>query len=140
VCARLRFDGIHSGVDLRSHGVVADALLLAEIAEAEALLARGEADQVFAAAELAYARSKSDPARRLAARLAAKRAVLQLLGPGLGWPDVVVTPSRGGPPGLTLSAAAAERLQALGAWRAVVSLTHGLTHAAAWVLFLARAR
>jgi holo-[acyl-carrier protein] synthase len=127
-------------VDLRAHGVVAEALLLAEIAEAEALLARGTAGEVFVAAELAYARSKSDPARRLAARLAAKRAMLQLLGAGFGWRDVEVTPSRGGPPGLSLSAVAGERLQALGAARAVVSLTHGLTHAAAWVVLLARAR
>jgi phosphopantetheinyl transferase (holo-ACP synthase) len=123
-------------VDLRPFGVVADALLLAEISEAEALLAAGTAEEVFLPAELEYARSKSDPARRLAARLAAKRAALALLGQGLAWRDVEVTPSRGGPPGLAFSGPARERLRALGAARGVVSLTHGLTHAAAWVLLL----
>jgi phosphopantetheinyl transferase (holo-ACP synthase) len=127
-------------VDLRAYGVIAQALQLAEIAEAEELLAQGAAEEIFLPAELGYARSKSDPARRLAARLAAKRAVVQLLGGDLACRDVEVTPSRGGPPGLALSAAAGERLNALGAARGVVSLTHGLTHAAAWVLLVARAR
>lgn len=127
-------------MDLRAYGVIAQALQLAEIAEAEELLARGAVDEIFLPAELGYARSKSDPARRLAARLAAKRAAVQCLGGGLTWHDVEVTPSSGGPPGLALSAAAGERLSELGAARGVVSLTHGLTHAAAWVLFLARAR
>ena len=38
------------------------------------------ASGVFTPAERAYAASKSDPARRLAARLAAKRAAVALLG------------------------------------------------------------
>jgi len=46
--------------------------------------------------------------------------------------------SRGeyGPPALRLSGAARDRLQALGAGRALVSLTHERAHAAALVVLL----
>jgi holo-[acyl-carrier protein] synthase len=94
------------------------------------------ASAVFSAGERAYAASKSDPERRLAARLAAKRAAVALLGDGIEPADIEVLAGRGGPPRLSLSARAAERLRALGADRALVSLTHGRTHAAAAVLFL----
>lgn len=94
------------------------------------------ATRVFTAAERAYAASKSDPERRLAARLAAKRAAAALLGEGIEPADIEVLAARGGPPRLSLSARALERLRALGAERALVSLTHGRTHAAASVLLL----
>jgi holo-[acyl-carrier protein] synthase len=94
------------------------------------------ATRVFTAAERAYAASKSDPERRLAARLAAKRAAAGLLGEGIEPADIEVLAARGGPPRLSLSPRALERLRALGADRALVSLTHGRTHAAASVLFL----
>jgi holo-[acyl-carrier protein] synthase len=92
--------------------------------------------EVFTAAELAYARSKSDPERRLAARLAAKRAAVRLLGGGIEPAEVEVRPARGGPPTLAFSPRAAERLRRLGAERALVSLTHGRELAAAAVLLL----
>lgn len=88
----------------------------------------------FTAAEQAYARSKSDPERRLAARLAAKRAAGELLGVPIE--EIEILPGRGGPPRLSLSPSAQTRLQALGATRALVSLTHGREHAAAAVLLL----
>lgn len=112
--------------------MVAAAVEVVEIAEAEA---PGDED-AFTAAERAYAQAKRDPARRLAARLAAKRAALRLLGPGLTAKDVEVVPSRGGPPGLWLSPAARARMRELGAGRALVSLTHERRHAAASVLLL----
>lgn len=90
--------------------------------------------ETFTPAERAYASSKSDPKRRLAARLAAKRAVAGLLG--VQAVDVEVLPGRGGPPRLKLSAHAEERLAAVGASSTLVSLTHGRTHAAAAVLLL----
>jgi holo-[acyl-carrier protein] synthase len=97
----------------------------------------GRADPaVFTRAERAYAESKSDPERRLAARLAAKRAAARLLGGGVEPADVEVRRSPGGPPSLSFSPRAAARLRALGAERALVSLTHGRTHAAAAVLLL----
>jgi holo-[acyl-carrier protein] synthase len=114
--------------------VVAEAVEVLEIAEVTSLLARGTAP--FSEAELAYARDKSDPERRLAARLAAKRAAARLLGAGVAEGDVEVLRAPGGPPHLRLSPRAQERLARLGATRALVSLTHGREHAAASVLLV----
>jgi phosphopantetheinyl transferase (holo-ACP synthase) len=120
---------------MAADGVVAEALEVVEIAEVGPLLAQ---PGLFGGEERAYAASKSDPERRLAARLAAKRAAARLLGVGLE--DVEVLKGRGGPPELRLSSSAASRLRALGADRALVSLTHGVTHAAASVLLLGPGR
>ena len=114
----------------RENGIVASALEVLDIREVDAVRA---APDVFTAGERAYAESKSDPDRRLAARLAAKRAVCRLLGESVGPQDVEIV-SGGGPPQMRLGPPAAERLRALGASSVLVSLTHGRTHAAAAVL------
>ena len=111
-------------------GVVAHALEVVEIREAAALLPAGP----FTQSERAYALSKSDPERRLAARLAAKRAAVRALGGSVGLADVEVLRSRGAPPTLRLSAVAWARLRAMGAQDLRVSLTHSETYAAAVVL------
>jgi holo-[acyl-carrier protein] synthase len=128
--------------------VVASAFELVEIDEVEGLLAEtgasvpagesqgGSALAPFSGRELAFARSKSDPARRLAARLAAKRAAARALGDGIAPEDVEVLRDSYGPPRLRLSARAEERLRARGATRALVSLTHERRHAAAAVLLV----
>ncbi len=118
-------------------GVVGSAVELVEIEEAVRLLAGGEAEAVFTAAELAYARARSDPARRLAARLAAKRAAARLLGSGVA--EVEVVRGAYGPPELRLSAPALARLRTLGAARALVSLTHERAQAAALVVLVREA-
>jgi len=110
-------------------------------AEATAMVAIADADDpalagAFSAGERAYAESKSDPTRRLAARLAAKKAALAALGGGLELADVEVVRGRGGPPGIALSERGRARLLAVGGERMMVSLTHGRTHAAAAVLVL----
>ena len=113
--------------------------MLVEIAEVEALLVGKDLEGAippFSAGEVAYARAKSDPARRLAARLAAKRATAQALGDGIEPGDTEVQRGSYGPPRLRLSARAGERLRALGAARALVSLTHERAHAAASVLLV----
>ena len=93
-------------------------------------------DSVFTDGERSYAESKSDPHRRLAARLAAKRAAARALGGGVALAEVEVRAGHGGPPTLRLSGEAAARLRALGGDFARVSLTHGVRHAAASVLVL----
>jgi phosphopantetheine--protein transferase-like protein len=115
-------------------GVVAEAFVLVDISEV-ANLVGDDAEALFTTRELAYARSKSDPERRLAARLAAKQAASQLLGPGVGPRDIEVVRGNGAPT-LRFSPAAEARLAALGAARAVVSLTHERQQAAASVLLL----
>lgn len=115
-------------------GVVAEHVEIVAIAEVGPLLAGGRGP--FTAGELDYARDKSDPERRLAARLAAKRAVVRLLGGGVAEADVEVVRVAGSAPRLRLSARAEDELRKTGAGRALVSLTHGRAHAAAAVLLV----
>jgi holo-[acyl-carrier-protein] synthase len=115
-------------------GVVASALEVLEVAEVTPLLAGGA--HPFSAEELAFARARSDPERRLAARLAAKRAAARLLGGGVSPADVEVTRRPGGPPHLRLSPRAEARLREQGADQILVSLTHERRHAAAAVLLI----
>jgi holo-[acyl-carrier-protein] synthase len=115
--------------------VIAETIEVLPIAEVSPLLAAGGTGP-FSDAELAYARDKSDPERRLAARLAAKRAAVRLLGPGVTEADVEVTRVPGRAPGLRLSARAQAALAKAGAGAALVSLTHGREHAAAAVLLV----
>jgi len=122
-------------LDSDDDGVLAEAVEVLPIAEVTALLAGGGSGP-FSAAELAYARDKSDPERRLAARLAAKRAAVRVLGGGIGEGEVEVLRHPGGPPRLRLSPRAEERLRAAGGAAALVSLTHGREHAAAAVLLV----
>src|SRR5512134_2199251 len=118
---------------VRGGRVLARALEVVAIEEVAAL--EGE-EAVFTAGERAYAESKSDPQRRLAARLAAKRAAARVLGPDLPLGAFEVRHGRGGPPRLELDARAAARLRELGGEQVLVSLTHGVRHAAASVLVL----
>jgi holo-[acyl-carrier protein] synthase len=117
-------------------GVVASRLELVEIQEVAAMLGQAAEPAVFSEAELRFARGKSDPVRRLAARLAAKRAAAALLGDGIGPEDVEVARRPGRAPELRLSPRGQRRLRELGADRALVSLTHGREQAAAAVLLL----
>ena len=94
------------------------------------------AGAVFTPGERDYAESKSDPERRLAARLAAKRAAARALGGAVPLEDIEVRAGYGGPPTLRLAGEAAQRLRELGGDFARVSLTHGVRHAAASVLVL----
>jgi holo-[acyl-carrier protein] synthase len=116
-------------------GVVASDVAIVEVEEAARLLAAGDVG-LFSEGELRYARERVDPARRLAARLAAKRAARSLLGGDADEREIEVVRGAYGPPALRLSGAAGERLRALGASRALVSLTHERSHAAALVLLL----
>jgi holo-[acyl-carrier-protein] synthase len=118
-----------------SDDVIAEAVEVLPIAEVAPLLAGGGPGP-FTAGELAYARDKSDPERRLAARLAAKRAAVRLLGGGVAEADVEVVRFPGGAPRLRLSARAQGELEKAGAGAALVSLTHGREHAAAAVLLV----
>lgn len=119
----------------RDDGVVASGVELVAVAEAERLLATGGGG-LFSDHELAYARGRVDPARRLAARLAAKRAAQRLLGGGALEREIEVVRGEYGPPLLRLSGRARAQLAARGATRALVSLTHERQHAAALVLLL----
>jgi holo-[acyl-carrier protein] synthase len=117
-------------------GVLASAIEVVEISEVAPLLEGRESALLFTEAERLFARSKCDPERRLAARLAAKRAAVRLLGRPLEPADFEIVRRAGGPPRMALSERAAARLAQLGGTRILVSLTHGRQHAAASVLVI----
>ena len=111
-------------------------------AESTAVIAIAEVGEprfadAFSPRERAYAASKSDPERRLAARLAAKQAAIAALGGGLALRDVEIVRGRGGPPWVELSDRGRARLSEIGGHRVLVSLTHGRQHAAAIVIVVA---
>ncbi|MGQ0552477.1 MAG: holo-ACP synthase [Planctomycetota bacterium] len=82
------------------------------------------------------------PARlqRLGVRFAAKEAAFKALGTGwgrgVGWHDVEILGGRGEAPVLELHGAARRRMEALGATRALVTLTHTDSVASATVLLV----
>jgi holo-[acyl-carrier protein] synthase len=86
------------------------------------------AERVFTAAEREYAAARGRPGRHLAARFAAKEAVVKALGMrnGFGLGDIEVV--AGEPPTVRLSGRAAE---AAGDQKVEISLTHSRDNAAA---------
>lgn len=126
----LRLIVLLHGLDMVEVSRVAD--LLAE--HGERFLAR-----CFTSGERAYA--EGQPRRRaehLAARFAAKEAVLKALGTGLSggiaWTEIEVTRDGSGAPGLRLTGVAAARARSLGVRSWAVSLTHTAALAAASVV------
>jgi holo-[acyl-carrier protein] synthase len=111
------------------HGVGIDLL---EIERLERALERHPrlAQRIFTDGELAYANGRARPGQHLAARFAAKEAVVKALGlTGLELRDIEV--ESGEPPTIKLSGRAAE---AASGRRVLVSLTHSRDSAAAVAL------
>jgi holo-[acyl-carrier protein] synthase len=86
------------------------------------------AERVFTSGEREYAAARARPGRHLAARFAAKEAVVKALGlrGGFGFREIEVV--AGEPPTVRLSGRAAEAARGL---RVDVSLTHSRDNAAA---------
>ncbi len=85
------------------------------------------AARLFTDSELAFGARWRDPAPRLAARFAAKEAVMKALGVGLGafaFRDVEVVKAPSGAPSLMLTGGAADLAARLGVTSWKVSLTH----------------
>lgn len=94
-------------------------------------------ERLFTADELAYVASKSDPVPSLAARFAAREAVMKSLGVGLGafgFHDVSVFREQSGMPVLLVSGAAAALAETRGVRRWHLSLTHSDLIAIAYVI------
>jgi len=96
--------------------------------------------RVFTDGELRYARSGGAlVAQRLAARFAAKEAVmkaLQLAEAGVGWRDIEVVKQAGGDCEVALHGRAAEAAQAAGAEQIQLSMSHDGDYAGASVCVL----
>jgi holo-[acyl-carrier protein] synthase len=98
------------------------------------------ADRLFTAGERQYAASLSNPVPSLAARFAAKEAVMKALRVGLGafkWADVEVVRETGGAPALVVTGRAAGLAAGMGVGGWHVSLTHTDTVASAVVAAVA---
>jgi holo-[acyl-carrier protein] synthase len=101
---------------------------LVEIERVERALERRPrlAERLFSEAELDYARARARPGRHLAARFAAKEAVIKALAGGAAPGEIEIEP--GEPPRALLRGRAAERA----AGRVIaISLTHSRDSAAA---------
>lgn len=99
----------------------------------------GLAGRLFTDAERAYASRFRDPAPRLAARFAAKEAVMKALGAGLGSVaprDIEVERSASGRPAVRLHASAARAARGQGVARVEVSITHTAQVAVAFAVAL----
>ncbi|MCU1399957.1 MAG: acpS [Acidimicrobiales bacterium] len=93
--------------------------------------------RLFTAEELAYVAPKSDPVPSLAARFAAREAVMKALGVGLGafgFHEVWVSRAASGVPSLNVTGAAAVLAEAAGVSRWHLSLTHSDLIAIAYVI------
>jgi holo-[acyl-carrier protein] synthase len=96
-----------------------------------ARLAGGDArvlDEVFTPGELAYCRRRRNPVDHLAARFAAKEAVLKAFGTGIGrrmrWTDVEIAKERSGRPLVQLHGEVASWADRRGLASVDVSLSH----------------
>ncbi len=94
--------------------------------------------RIFSPDELSYCLAAVDPGPSLAARFAAKEAFFKAVGTGWGrggdWQDIVVRRTESGAPTLHLTGRAARTLDAVGAARVHVTLTHARTTAGAVVV------
>ena len=122
--------------------VVGVGVDLCEVDRLRRTLARtpGFATRVYTDAEREHCGRRRDPAEGLAARFAAKEAVLKALGRGLGacaFRDIEVVRAESGAPSLALHETAARLAAEHGATAWHVSLTHTATMAEAVVIALA---
>ncbi len=93
--------------------------------------------RLFTAVELDFVAAQADPAPSLAARFAAREAVMKALGLGLGafgFHDVWVERASSGAPSLAVTGTAAKLAADVGVSRWHLSLTHSDLVAAAYVI------
>jgi holo-[acyl-carrier protein] synthase len=94
-------------------------------------------ERLFTAAELAYVEPKADPVPSLAARFAAREAVMKAMGLGLGafgFHEVSVTRAESGEPSLVVAGRALELATERGVSNWSLSLTHTDVIAIAYVV------
>jgi holo-[acyl-carrier protein] synthase len=120
-------------------GVLGVGIDAVEIDRFRAVLARrpAMAERLFSPAERLLVGERSDPVPGLAARFAAKEAVMKALSTGLGgvdFADIQVLREPSGAPVLTVGGRAFERARALGVRRWHVSLSHTASTATAVVV------
>lgn len=123
---------------LQGMSLVGMGVDLVDVAWAKRLLAQHQdrLGKVFTETELAYCLAKVDPASCLAARMAAKEAVLKALGTGLvggmAWHEIeIVRDDLTGKPDVQLEGKARRVAEKAGVTRWALSITHRGAYAAA---------
>ncbi len=94
--------------------------------------------RVFTPGEIAYSLRKANKHERLAARFAAKEALMKAIGTGLThgvtWQDIEIVNLPSGKPTLRLTGQAARHAERLGTRQIHLSLTHTAAYAMAVVI------
>lgn len=120
-------------------GIGVDATDISRIADAIERYGERFLRRILTEHELAYCLRRRDPAPHVAGRFAAKEAGMKAIGTGHSqgvlWRDVEVF-RVSGPPQLRFHNAAARHFRALGADRALLTITHARDLAIAQVLLL----
>ena len=86
-------------------------------------------DRIYTPEEQAYCRGRIP---QLAARFAAKEAVMKALGTGIrgvGWRDIEVTRKRGRPPQIALHSRGSARAARMGMTQVAISISHSREYA-----------
>ena len=115
------------------HCIGVDIIEIARIEKAIARWGEGFLNRVYTDPELELYRHKTNS---LAARFAAKEAVLKALGKptqGVGWREIEVLPNPDGKPRLSLYGKAQNQAKDLGVGELAVSLSHSRDYAVAMV-------
>lgn len=90
--------------------------------------------RIYTEGEIRYCRGR---APQLASRFAAKEAMMKALGTGIrgvGWKDIEVVRSRGGPPSISLQGRGARIAESQGVYDIALSLSHSREYAVASVV------
>jgi holo-[acyl-carrier protein] synthase len=119
-------------------GIGLDIVDIARIAELRQRHGDSLGRNIFLPEELDYCLSRANADECLAARFAAKEAVMKALGTGwaegVSFMGIEVTREASGKPGITLHGATLEKAKALGVGKIHVSLSHAREAAVAQVL------
>jgi holo-[acyl-carrier protein] synthase len=124
----------NSGASVQDISVGVDVIEISRVAATLARFGDRFLSRIYTESEIAYCRGR---APQLAARFAAKEAVMKALGTGtrgVGWREVEVTRARSGAPSIALHGRAAARARTLGIDRLAVSLSHSREYAVASVV------
>ncbi|MBI4497080.1 MAG: holo-ACP synthase [Chloroflexi bacterium] len=116
------------------HTVGVDIIEIARIRESIERFGERFLHRIYTEREIQFCRGRVP---ELAARFAAKEAVMKALGTGVrgvGWRDIEVLPMRGGKPLVYLSGRARVRAEAMGLGELAISLTHSEDFAIATVV------
>jgi holo-[acyl-carrier protein] synthase len=123
-----------TGLHVQDISVGVDIIEISRIAASVERFGDRFLQRIYTANEIAYCRGR---APQLAARFAAKEAVMKALGTGtrgVGWQEVEVTRKRTGEPGIELHGRAIERAKKLGIDRLALSISHSRDYAVASVV------